>query len=240
MYKGFKIKPPFFELGPKAYLYGEASLKLALEADRIAQKYDVNIIYTPQYVDIPVIAREVKYINIFAQHMDPVVVGRGIGSVLPESLKAAGATGTLLNHAEKKMTLSGILKAIKRADEVGLATIVCADNLTEALSIAQMHPNIILAEPESQVGKQQNDISSRNYIKEINEKVKAIDPDIHILHSAGIYSGKDVYDIISIGAEATGCTSGVIKADDPVKVLEEMIFSLRKAWDERANKENLK
>ena len=29
MYKNFKIKPPFFEIGPKAFLYGDAMLKLA-------------------------------------------------------------------------------------------------------------------------------------------------------------------------------------------------------------------
>ena len=29
MYKGLKIKAPYFEIGPKAYLYGEEMLKLA-------------------------------------------------------------------------------------------------------------------------------------------------------------------------------------------------------------------
>ena len=29
MYKDFKIKPPFFEVGPKAFMYGERMLKLA-------------------------------------------------------------------------------------------------------------------------------------------------------------------------------------------------------------------
>ncbi|MDD5602911.1 MAG: hypothetical protein PHG48_02355 [Eubacteriales bacterium] len=33
MYKKFKIKPPFFEIGPKTYLYGEAMLILAKVID---------------------------------------------------------------------------------------------------------------------------------------------------------------------------------------------------------------
>lgn len=86
--------------------------------------------------------------------MDPIEIGRGIGLVLPEALKAAGAVGTLLNHAEKKMTLSDISRAIKRADKVGLATMVCADNLEEVLAVVQFGPNIIRAEPESQIEKQ--------------------------------------------------------------------------------------
>ena len=34
MYKEFKIKPPFFEIGPKALMYGEKMLKLAKVIDR--------------------------------------------------------------------------------------------------------------------------------------------------------------------------------------------------------------
>ena len=52
MYKDFKISPPFFEVGPKAFLYGEGMLKLAKVIDKTAMKYDVDIIVTPQYTDI--------------------------------------------------------------------------------------------------------------------------------------------------------------------------------------------
>ena len=38
MYKGIKLKPPFFEIGPKAYLFGEEMLELAKAADKAAQK----------------------------------------------------------------------------------------------------------------------------------------------------------------------------------------------------------
>ncbi len=44
MYKELKIEPPFFEIGPKAYLYGEEMLKLAKAADAISIRYDVRII----------------------------------------------------------------------------------------------------------------------------------------------------------------------------------------------------
>ena len=36
MYKDFKINPPFFEVGPKAFLYGEEMLKLAKVIDKVA------------------------------------------------------------------------------------------------------------------------------------------------------------------------------------------------------------
>ena len=70
MYRDLKIKPPFFEIGPKAYLYGDEMLRLAKEIDRIAVKYDVDIIVTPQYTDIRLLAENTERILVFAQHLD--------------------------------------------------------------------------------------------------------------------------------------------------------------------------
>ncbi|MFN2198849.1 MAG: triose-phosphate isomerase, partial [Anaerolineales bacterium] len=80
MYQGLKLTPPFFEIGPKAYLYGEGVLNLAKFADELCVKYNVQIIFTPQYVDIPLLARETENLLIFAQHMDALKIGPGIGS----------------------------------------------------------------------------------------------------------------------------------------------------------------
>jgi triosephosphate isomerase len=40
MYKGITIQPPFFEIGPKAYMFGEDILKLARTADKLSKEYD--------------------------------------------------------------------------------------------------------------------------------------------------------------------------------------------------------
>jgi triosephosphate isomerase len=231
MYRGIQITPPFFEIGPKAYLYGQEVLKLARHADRMSAKYRVQIIFTPQYVDIPVLAQSTKKLLIFAQHMDSLPVGRGVGSVLPEALKAAGAVGVLLNHAEKKLSLEELERTIRRADEVGLASMICADNLEEAVLIAHMRPNIIIAEVPDLIGAGKRAEDDHQIIAGINAAVWAIDPEIHVLHGAGISCGQDVYDIISAGAQAAGSTSGIIMADDPFTMLEEMIRSERVAWD---------
>ena len=45
-------EPPFFEIGPKSYLYGDDVLELALAAERASEKYDVDIIFTTPYTDI--------------------------------------------------------------------------------------------------------------------------------------------------------------------------------------------
>ena len=163
MYKDFKIEPPFFEIGPKAYLYGKDMLELAQAAEKAALKYDVRIILTPQPTDIYMLAKKTKHLLIFAQHIDPVAIGRGQGAILAEAVKAAGAVGVMLNHAEKPMTLADIRKAIQRADEVGLASMACADSIKEAEAIALFKPNIIVAEPSELIGTGQT--SDEAYVK---------------------------------------------------------------------------
>ena len=41
-----------------------------------------------------------------------------------------------------------------------------------------------------------------------------------------------VADVIRAGADATGTTSGVVKAENPARQLEEMIKALKNAWQE--------
>ena len=38
------IKAPFFEIGPKSYLYGDDILDLAIAADKASEKYGVDVI----------------------------------------------------------------------------------------------------------------------------------------------------------------------------------------------------
>ena len=230
MYKGLGIRPPFFEVGPKAYLYGDEMLALAKVIDKVAMKYDVDVIVTPQYTDIPLLANNTERIFVFAQHMDCLPVGRGLGSVLPEAVKAAGAKGVMLNHAEMPLTMEEIKKTIERADEVGLGTIVCANTVEDVKTIALMGPNMIVAEPTDLIGT--GETSDSNYVLDTIKTVEEINPDIMVLQAAGISNGQDVYNMIKLGAQATGSTSGIIKAADPYAMVEEMLYHVRKAWDE--------
>ena len=231
MYTGIKLEPPFFELGLKAYVYGQEALELAQAADRISEKYEVKIVFTPQYVDIPTIAQATENLFVFSPHLDPVEVGRGSGSVLPEAVKEAGAAGALLNHAERRLTLSDIARTIRRADQVGLLTMVCADSPEEAAAVAHLAPNIILAEPPELIGTGTSVGKGKGeFITKSKEIVKKVNPAICVMNSAGIKTAEDVGEIIRLGADATGVTSAVVKARNPAGVLEEMIRALKEAW----------
>jgi triosephosphate isomerase len=163
--------------------------------------------------------------------MDPIVPGRGVADILPESLIAAGARGVVLNHSEKPLSLSVLAQTIRRADEVGLATVVFADTAAESAAVAMLGPNIIVAEPAELIGTgQTSDIA---YVSAAIRAIKDVDPRIFVLQGAGISSGEDVYRVIRAGAEATGASSGIIKAKDRAAMVDEMIGAIRRAWDDR-------
>ena len=228
-----KIKAPFFEIGPKSYLYGDDILNLALAADAASEKYGVDIIFTCPVVDIRRVSEATKHIHVFAPHMDPIPVGRGLADILPESLVAAGAEGVMLNHVEKPLTPEVLAETIKRADEVGLTTIVCADSMADASRIAALNPDIIVAEPSELIG---TGVSvGPEYVEAATQGVKDVNPNILVLTAAGIANGTDVYNTIIAGADATGSSSGVAKAADRAAMVDEMISAVRKAWDERHN-----
>lgn len=225
------IHAPFFEIGPKSYLYGDEILELAMAADAASQKYDVDIIFTCPVVDIRRVRQNTTRLHVFAPHMDPIPVGRGLADILPESLVAAGAEGVMLNHAEKPLSHEVLEATIRRAVEVGLTTIVCADTMADAGRIAALHPDIIVAEPSELIG---TGVSvGKEYVEAAARCVREVDPNILVLTAAGIAGGADVYNVILAGADATGSSSGIAKAADRPAMVEEMIAAVRRAWDER-------
>lgn len=236
MLKNYKISEPFFEYGPKCYMYGETLLNMAKGLEKLAKKYNVDVVLDIPDTEIYNIAHNVdtKRVHVYSQHMDSIPVGRGMGRTLPEALKAAGAVGVMLNHAEHKLTIEEIEKAIKRADGVGLATMVCADSIEEVKAVAKLAPNILVAEPTELIGTGKP--ADKAYVDEVIRVIREINPDIKPFPSAGISKGADCYNIIKAGSSASGCSSAIAKAENPLALAEEMIAAVRKAYDERTAK----
>jgi triosephosphate isomerase (TIM) len=231
MYQGITLKPPFFEIGPKNYLFGDQVLSLAKAADEASSRYNVQIIFTIPCTEIRSVVAETAHLLVFAPHMDPLGIGRGLADILPEGIKAAGAVGVMLNHAEKPIHYDVLKRTIERADQVGIATIVCANTITEAQAIALLKPNIIIAEPTELIGTGKT--SDMDYVTASIKAIKSINENIFVLQGAGISNGPDVYRVIYAGAEATGSSSGIIKAANSTAMIDEMIHAVREAWDAR-------
>ena len=100
-----------------------------------------------------------------------------------------------------------------------------------------MHPDIINPEPNELIGSGNN--SDMSYVRESINAIKGIYPDILVEQAAGISSGKQVYDLIYAGAEATGAASGIILSADPYSMVDEMISNVRKAYEDLSKKNNV-
>lgn len=222
-----KLRSPFFVVNPKSYLYGEELRKLATKADQLCEKYDFDCLFTAQLIDLAWVAEHCTHLIPCAQNMESLRPGRGMGHILPEALAAAGVKATFLNHAENPMTVHELASTIARANEVGILTCVCADSVEEAKAIAELHPDIMTCELTSLIGTGQ--IAGEDYMRASTEAVKAVSPATKVLQAAGISSGENVYDAIKFGADATGGTSGIVAADDPFAMLDEMFEALDRA-----------
>ncbi len=225
------IRTPYFEIGTKNYIYGDTVLEYAMAADRAAEKYDIDVLFITPAVEIRRVVENTKRLIVLAPYMDTLRPGRGMADVLPEGLKAAGAQGVVINHCEKPMSLPQMKKTIDRARELDFLVFACADTLEEAKAIAQLHPDIINPEPSAIIGGG-NGVSPMDYVKDSIRVIKEIYPDILVEQAAGITSGKQVYDFIMAGSEAAGAASGIMNADDPLAMIDEMIAATRKAADD--------
>lgn len=225
-----KAKSSFLIVNPKSYLYGKESLELAKAADQTAKDMGLQVYFTCPYADIRMIKENTSHLIVCAQSMDSLIPGRGMGCVLPESLKEAGAEAVFLNHAENQKTISELYQTIRRAKELGIITIVCADSTAEAKAVASMEPDIIVAEPTELIGTGQ--VADDSYAVETVKELKEVNPNVLVVIGAGISTAEDCYHVIKLGADGTGATSGILNAPAPAERIREMAEAIIQAKKE--------
>ncbi len=219
------LKTPIVIVNFKTYpeATGENAVKLAQVISEVSEKSGVAAAVAPQAVDIGPIAGKVR-IPVLAQHVDPIKPGRNTGWIFPESAKAAGAVGTLVNHSEHKLPIDQVAGVVVRAKEVGLSTVACAADTDESKKIADLGPDMIAVEPPELIGtgipvsKAKPEVV-RNSVR----AVKDVNPEIKVLCGAGITSGEDVLKAIELGAEGVLIASGVVCAKDQRAAIQDII-----------------
>ncbi|RLI21198.1 triose-phosphate isomerase [Candidatus Bathyarchaeota archaeon] len=225
-----KIRLPFILVNFKTYIEatGRKALELAKKAEKVSLETEVCIGVAPQFVDLRMITEEVS-IPVFAQHIDPITPGRCTGSILPEAVHEAGAVGTIINHSEKRLKFHEIAKAVERAHECDLTSLVCIGTPRLAKRIANLNPDMVAVEPPEliatgiAVSKAKPEVVTKTV-----EKVKGVNPKIIVLCGAGVSQGEDVATAIKLGTEGVLVASGVVKAKNPYRVLLEFAESITK------------
>lgn len=205
----------------KTYLEstGPKALELAKAAEKVTKETGVSIVVAPQFVDIARVAEAVE-IPVFAQHLDPIKPGNCTGHVLAESIKEAGAVGTLVNHSERQLKLIEIEAIVSLCREKELVSCVCANNPSVSAGVATLHPDIVSFEPPELIGtgiavsKAQPEVITRtvNMVRQVNAEVT-------ILCGAGISQSEDVATALKLGTSGFLVASGIVKAKDPYMIL---------------------
>lgn len=217
---------PLIIVNFKAYkeATGENAVKLARACEAAAKKAKgkVKIAVAVQATDISRVSAAVdtKVVSVFAQHIDANGQGKSTGFVTAEAVKEARATGTLLNHAEHKIT--DIAKRIATAKAAGLLTVVCAANVEEAKMIASLMPSpdyIAVEPPELIGGKVSVSKAKPEVVLYSVAAVKNANKAIKVLCGAGVNSGEDVRKALELGTEGILVATAVVLAKDPEEAL---------------------
>jgi len=225
-----KVRTPFILVNFKTYsaATGHKALELAKTAEKVSLETEVCIGLAPQFVDITPIANAVS-LPVFAQHIDPIKPGSFTGHVLAESVKEAGAVGTLINHSEMQLKLADIDATIARAREVNLISVVCAASAAVSASVAKLKPDMIAVEPPELIGTGIPVAKAKpEVVTGAVRVVKQINTDVVVLCGAGLTKGEDVAAALRLGTEGVLVASGIVKAKNPYKVLLEFAQNITK------------
>lgn len=214
----------------KTYLEatGKRAVDLSRRFEEIGKNTDVRVGVAPQFCDIAQVATQVQ-IPVFAQHIDPISPGAFTGHVLAESVKAAGASGTLINHSERNLQLKDIEKSVQHAQEAGLSSVVCAGTSRIAAAVAHIEPDMVAIEPPELIGSGRAVSKERpEIVADSVRKIHAVNSKVKVLCGAGITTGEDVYAALKLGAQGVLVASGVVKAQKPEDVLMDFCNAVRK------------
>ena len=206
------------------------STAMANAAEELGQKMasvitDARMVAVASAFDLSSVS-SIKGLEVWSQHLDPVGQGSHTGWLEPETAIARGATGTIINHAEHKVSIEHVSALMEMLPE-GFPICACAADVDEARALAKLGPTFIAVEPPELIG---GDISvttaDPSIVSDTVAVVKEVNPNVRVLCGAGVKNGQDVATAIKLGAEGVLLASGVTRANDIPSVLNDLVSLL--------------
>ncbi len=206
---------------------GEGSVRLAEAVKQAADAAGIEAIVSPPTPMIALVASKVR-IAVYSQSVGSAAGDRTTGAVIPEAVKAAGASGTLLNHRESRVALGEIQALVPRLAALGMGVCICAQTTDEAVGLSSLGSKYLAIEPPELIG---SGIAVSKARPELVERtVSAVRKSGYeggILCGAGIVSGDDVSKAVELGADGVLVASSVVKAKDWESKVRELARSLK-------------
>lgn len=230
MKSDFEVPVIFLNFKTYAEVLGKNCIKYAKVAEKISKEYGVTIIIAPPIIEASSVAQEVD-IPVFMQHVDPYEPGSHTGYIVIEELMETGISGSMINHAERRLLLSDIEIIINKLRKYGLLSLLCVDNVRTAAAGSALNPDMLGVEPPELIGTGISVSKARpEIILDSIKIVKKINPRVKIFCGAGISHEDDVARAIELGVEGVMFASAYIKAGDPENLLSKMAEALMKSW----------
>ncbi len=196
---------------------GDAVIRLLTAAKGVSQATSVPIIPCAQATDIYRIKQELR-LEVWAQHVDPIDPGRHSGWISPYSVQQAGATGTVLNHAEHLLPPDQIKLAIDKAHQYDLKVLVICETVALAQQVSAFKPEYIayekgelIAGPVAMIDQEETNV--KTLVKLIPQP---------LIVGAGITTGEHVRKTLAVGGKGVILASALVKAPDPAAKLQEL------------------
>jgi len=206
---------------------GAKALKLAKIAEKVSKKYRIKIAVAPPQHLLSEITR--CNIPVLAQHLDTANIGSTTGFMVPEIVKKSLVRGSLINHSEHRIPVKQIVALVSRLKKLGMISVVCVKDVSEARKYAKLNPDYIAIEPPELIGtgkavsKERPEIITRSVtaVKQAKNSTK-------LLCGAGIVSGEDVAKAMQLGAKGILVASGIVKAKNWTFTIEEFARAISK------------
>ncbi|MDG6986090.1 MAG: triosephosphate isomerase [Nitrososphaerota archaeon] len=203
---------------------GEGAVSLARAVSRVAEDGEVRAIIAPPTPFLGLVASKTGA-TVYSQDVDAVVGDKTTGATLPDAVRGAGATGTILNHSESKKAFGILSDLVPRLR--GLEVCLCAGTSAEAAKLSKLGPTYVAIEPPELIGTGVAVSKARpSLVTDTITAVRDAGYRGRVLCGAGIVTGADVKKAVELGAEGVLVASSVVKAPDWNAKVRELADSL--------------
>ena len=204
--------------------HGTSAEELALAMSGIDT--DARMIAAVSALDLAAVVAAAPDLEVWCQHLDPVGFGSNTGWLHPETAIERGATGTLINHAEHKVSIEHVAMLLDQVPE-GFEVCACAADVDEAMALAALVPTYVAVEPPELIGGDTSVTSADpGIVSGTAAAVREVSDEVGILCGAGVKTGADVAKAIELGSIGVLLASGVTKAEDYRAALSGLISEL--------------
>ena len=208
--------------------YQEAHGASAVSLARIMEGIETNarLVAAVSPLDLAQVVQAAPNLEVWCQHIDPIGFGSNTGWINPDTAIHWGATGTLINHAEHKVSLEHVAMLLDQVPE-DFQVCACAADTDEARALAALVPTYVAVEPPELIG---GDVSVTSadpgIVSRTADAVRETDERVRVLCGAGVKTGEDVEMAVELGTSGVLLASGVTKAADQEDSLKDLVSLL--------------